>query len=408
MEKIQEIRIKYLAIKGELNERSRRLWAATEAISIGHKGIKIVHKATGLAESTIQIGKKEIINKETIEQDRIRRTGAGRCSLEKKDKEIVDKILKIADIDSIGDPESPLRWTTKSLRNISEALKEKGYKISHTKIGNILKKSGFSLQATRKRNEGKSHVDRDKQFKYINSKTKEFQDELQPVISVDAKKKELVGNFSNVGKEYHKKGNPLEVNAYDFLSFADGKATPYGVYEITTNKAWVSVGISKDTAQFAVSSIRNWWYEMGEKMYPDSKKILIHADGGGRNGSRNKLWKVELQNFATETGLEISVCHFPPGTSKWNKIEHRLFSQISKNWRGRPLETFSIIVNLIASTKTTTGLKVKTAIDTNIYKTGIKITNKELNNINLIKHEFHGEDWNYTIKPKNRTPMAGD
>jgi len=401
MDKTQEIRAKYSAIKGELNERSRRIWAATEAISIGHSGIKIVHLATGLAQSTIQIGKREVLNKETIEQNRIRKTGAGRNSLEKKDKEIVDRILKIADIDSIGDPESPLRWTTKSLRNISAALKEKGYKISHTKIGKILKQYGFSLQATRKRNEGKSHVDRDKQFEYINSKTKDFQEELQPVISVDAKKKELVGNFSNTGKEYHKKGNPLEVNAYDFLSFADGKATPYGVYEINTNKAWVSVGISKDTAQFAVSSIRNWWYQMGEKEYPNAKKILIHADGGGSNGSRNKLWKIELQKFATDTGLEISVCHFPPGTSKWNKIEHRLFSQISKNWRGRPLETFSIIVNLIAATKTTKGLKVKAAIDTNIYQTGIKITNKELNNINLCKHEFHGDDWNYTIKPIN-------
>lgn len=400
MDKTQEIKTKYLVIKTELNERSRRIWAATEAISIGHNGIKTVHLATGIAQSTIQIGKNEILNKETIEQDRIRRIGAGRNSLEKKDKEIVDKILKIADIDSIGSPESPLRWTTKSLRNISKALEEKGHKISHTKIGKILKKSGFSLQATRKRNEGKSHEDRDKQFEYINSKTKDFQEELQPVISVDAKKKELVGNFSNTGKEYHKKGNPLEVNAYDFLSFADGKATPYGVYEISTNKAWVSVGISKDTAQFAVSSIRNWWHQMGEKEYPNSKKILIHADGGGSNGSRNKLWKMELQNFATDTGMEISVCHFPPGTSKWNKIEHRLFSQISKNWRGRPLETFSIIVNLIAATKTTKGLKVKAAIDTSIYQTGIKVTNKELNNINLCKHEFHGDDWNYTIKPK--------
>ena len=399
MDKIEEIKTKYNAIKHELNERSQRIWAATEAISIGHGGIRIVHKATNLAESTIQIGKNEVLNNKTIEANRVRRKGAGRKSLEGKDGQIVQKIIDIADVDSIGDPESPLRWTTKSLRNISGALKEKGYLISHTKIGKLLKNAGFSLQAPRKRNEGKSHADRDGQFKYINSKTIEFQDDGQPVVSVDAKKKELVGNFSNVGKEYHKKRNPVEVNAYDFLSFADGKATPYGVYEITTNKAWVSVGISKDTAQFAVSSLRSWWYQMGKEQYPDSSKLLIHADGGGSNGSRNKLWKMELQKLAKEIGLEISVCHFPPGTSKWNKIEHRLFSQISKNWRGRPLETYSIIVNLIASTKTTKGLKVNAAIDAKIYQTGIKVTKQELDKINLIKHEFHGDDWNYTIKP---------
>lgn len=399
MDKIEEIRTKYIAIKNELNERSQRIWAATEAISIGHGGIRIVHKATNLAESTIQIGKKEVLNNETIEDNRVRRKGAGRKSLESKDIQIVEMILKIADVDSIGDPESPLRWTTKSLRNISEALKDEGYSISHSKVGTLLKKAGFSLQAPRKRNEGKSHADRDKQFKYINSKTIEFQNNSQPVISVDAKKKELVGKFSNVGKEYHKKRNPVEVNAYDFLSFADGKATPYGVYEITTNKAWVSVGISKDTAQFAVSTLRSWWYQMGRDQYPNSNKLLIHADGGGSNGSRNKLWKIELQKLAKETGLEISVCHFPPGTSKWNKIEHRLFSQISKNWRGRPLETYSIIVNLIASTKTATGLKVNADIDTNLYQTGIKVSKEELDNINLHRHKFHGEDWNYTIKP---------
>ena len=312
---------------------------------------------------------------------------------------IVQEIIDLADVDSIGDPESPLRWTTKSLRNISNVLKAKGYPISHTKIGKLLRNAGFSLQATRKRNEGKSHADRDEQFKYINHKTIEFQNENQPVVSVDAKKKELVGNFSNAGREYRKKGNPIEVNAYDFLSFADGKATPYGVYELTTNKAWVSVGISKDTAQFAVSSLRNWWYQMGKEQYPNSNKLLIHADGGGSNGSRNRLWKVELHNFAKEIGMEISVCHFPPGTSKWNKIEHRLFAQISKNWRGKPLTTYSIIVNLIASTKTTTGLQVNAGIDTEIYETGIKVSKDEFDEINLHKHKFHGDDWNYTIKP---------
>jgi len=399
MDKIEEIKIKFSRIKQELNERSQRIWAATEAISLGHGGIRIVHKATGLAESTIQIGKKEVLNKQTIEGDRIRRKGAGRKSLENTNKNIAQEIINLADVDSIGNPESPLRWTTKSLRNISETLNEKGYSISHTKVGSILRNSGFNLQAPRKRNEGKSHSDRDEQFKYINSKTIEFQNDSQPVVSVDAKKKELVGNFTNVGREYHKKGEPVEVNAYDFLSFADGKVTPYGVYELTTNKAWVSVGISKDTAEFAVSSLRNWWYQMGKEQYPDSTKLLIHADGGGSNGSRNKLWKVELQKLAKEIGKEISVCHFPPGTSKWNKIEHRLFSQISKNWRGRPLETYSIIVNLIASTKTTTGLQVNADIDTETYQTGIKVSKEEFDSLNLHRHEFHGEDWNYTIKP---------
>lgn len=399
MDKIEEIKTKYLAIKKESNERFIRIWAATEAISLGYGGVKIIHKATGMAKSTIIRGKEEVLNKNPIEKNRIRRKGAGRKPLEKIDDQINQKVLSMADVNSIGSPESPLRWTTKSLRNISVALTRQGYRISHSKVGKLLKKEGFSLQAPRKRHEGKSHIDRDKQFEYINFKTIEFQKESQPVVSVDAKKKELVGKFSNVGKEYHKKGKPEEVNAYDFLSFADGKATPYGVYEINTNKAWVSVGISKDTAQFAVSTLRSWWYQMGKEQYSTATKLLIHADGGGSNGSRNKLWKFELQKLSIEIGLEISVCHFPPGTSKWNKIEHRLFSQISKNWRGRPLETYNIIVNLIASTKTTTGLKVNAGIDKGIYKTGIKISKKDFDKINLYKHEFHGDDWNYTIKP---------
>jgi transposase len=398
MDTIELIKTKYTSIKGELNERSQRIWAATEAISIGHGGIRIVHKATGIAESTIQIGKRELQNNETIVSKRVRRKGGGRKSLESKEDKMVEKITTVADINSKGDPESPLRWTTKSLRKISATLKEQGYSVSHSKIGQLLKREGFSLQATQKRHEGKSHQDRDKQFEYINSKTIEFQNSSLPVISVDAKKKELVGNFANSGREYQKKKRPVEVNAYDFLSFAEGKATPYGVHEISTNKAWVSVGISKDTAQFTVSILRTWWYQMGKEQYPNATKLLIHADGGRSNGSSNKLWKKELHNFINETGLEVTVCHFPPGTSKWNKIEHRLFSQISKNWRGRPLETYSIIVSLIASTKTKTGLMVNADIDTEIYQTGIKVSKKELDNINLHRHEFHGEDWNYTIK----------
>lgn len=399
MNKVEVIRGKYLVIKNESNERFQRIWAATEAISLGHGGVTIVHKATGISKSRIIRGKKDVSNGGGIEKNRVRRKGAGRKPLEETDSGITEKILSIADIDSIGDPESPLRWTTKSLRRISGALKKQGHTISHSKVGEILKREGFSLQATRKRHEGKSHTDRDKQFDYINSKTVEFQERSQPVVSVDAKKKELVGNFSNAGREYRKKGEPAEVNAYDFLSFADGKATPYGVYEISTNRAWVSVGINKDTAQFAVSTLRSWWYQMGKGQYPAATKLLIHADGGGSNGSRNRLWKFELQKLSSEIGLEISVCHFPPGTSKWNKIEHRLFSQISKNWRGRPLETYNIIVNLIASTKTTTGLKVNADIDDKNYETGIKVSKNDFEKINLHKHEFHGDDWNYTIKP---------
>jgi len=399
MDNIEKIKTKYSSLKTQLNERSRRTWAGAEAIAIGHGGIKIVHKATGIAESTILIGKKEILKSNPIQENRIRKKGGGRHSLESKDAKILQEIVSIADINSIGDPETPLHWTTKSLRKISEALKEKKYTISHTKVGTLLKKAGFSLQATRKRNEGKTHIHRDKQFEYINTKTIEFQYDNQPVVSVDAKKKELVGRFSNVGREYQRKGKPEEVNAYDFLSFADGKATPYGVYDISNNQAWVSVGISKDTAQFAVSTLGQWWEQMGKDSYPNATKLLIHADGGGSNGSRNRLWKKELQKFSNQNELEITVCHFPPGTSKWNKIEHRLFSQITKNWRGRPLETYSIIVSLIASTKTTTGLKVNAAIDKNIYETGIKVSKKDFDEINLYPHKFHGEDWNYTIKP---------
>ena len=399
MDRINEIRIKYSTIIKEANERFIRIWAATEAQSIGYGGVSLVSKATGIARSRITRGRKEISEGSTLEGNSVRKKGAGRKSIEQVDTKIVQKILSIADIDSIGNPDSPLRWTTKSLRKISDALKLQGHTISHTKVGKILKTEGFSLQATRKRHEGKSHIDRDAQFKYINSMTDKFQNELEPVISVDAKKKELVGRFSNTGKEYHKTRSPEEVSAYDFLSLAEGKATPYGVYEIITNKAWVSVGISKDTAQFAVSTIKSWWYQMGKIQYPNANKLLIHADGGGSNGSRNKLWKFELQKLSSEIGIEISVCHFPPGTSKWNKIEHRLFSQISKNWRGKPLETYNIIVNLIGATKTKTGLKVKVDIDNSIYETGIKISKSDFKKINIYKHEFHGEDWNYTIKP---------
>ena len=392
------IKEKYASISGELNERSRRIWAATEANSLGYGGVTKVSKATNISRSTIHIGIKEIAQKLPGTLSGVRNKGAGRKSLESKNVKLLKEVEAIADIDSIGNPDNPLRWTTKSLRKITEVLNLKGTKVSYGKVRLLLKQSGFSLQSTRKRFEGNSHIDRDAQFQYINSTTISFHDLGCPVVSVDAKKKELVGNFTNKGREYHQKGEAPEVNAYDFLSLAEGKATPYGVYDIQKNNAWVNVGVSKDTAQFAVSTLKNWWEEMGKQQYPDSNKLLILADGGGSNGHRTRLWKTELQKFANQTKLEVTVCHFPPGTSKWNKIEHRLFAQISKNWRGRPLETYQIIVNLIASTKTSTGLKVKAAIDPNIYQTGIKVSKEEMNSINLHRHEFHGENWNYTIK----------
>ena len=399
METTLLIREKYASISGELNERSRRIWAASEANSLGYGGITKVHKATNISRSTIHIGMKEIAQGFSRTLSGVRKKGSGRKTLESKNAELLKEIESIADVNSIGNPDNPLRWTTKSLRNITKAVNSKGIKVSYGKVRLLLKKSGFSLQSTRKRFEGKSHTDRDAQFQYINSTTIAFQGLGCPVVSVDAKKKELVGSFTNKGREYHKKGEAPEVNAYDFLSLAEGKATPYGVYDIQKNNAWVNVGISKDTAQFAVATLKNWWEQMGKQQYNNSNKILIHADGGGSNGHRNRLWKTELQNFANQTKLEVTVCHFPPGTSKWNKIEHRLFAQISKNWRGRPLETYQIIVNLIASTKTSTGLEVNAAIDPNIYQTGIKVSKKEMDNVNLLRHEFHGENWNYTIKP---------
>ncbi len=403
MEKTKVIKEKYDSIKAQLNERSRRTWAAAEAISIGHGGIEIISKVTGLSRNTISRGKKEIISGKDYSSDpnagRIRKKGGGRKCLEDIDAGLVVELDKLIEPETRGDPESPLRWTTKSTRNLADTLTEKGYKTSHTKVSALLKQAGYSLQALRKTNEGKTHPDRNRQFCYINSTVISFQKRGQPVVSVDAKKKELIGNFSNGGQEYQPKGTPEQVNAYDFISLSEGKATPYGVYDISNNKAWVSVGISKDTARFAVSTLRSWWFEMGQALYPDAKELLINADGGGSNGSRNRLWKYELQKFSNETGLEITVCHFSPGTSKWNKIEHRLFAQISKNWRGRPLTTFGTVVSLIGSVTTSSGLAVNAELDSTIYESGIKITNAEFESINIVKHDFHGDDWNYTIKP---------
>jgi Rhodopirellula transposase DDE domain len=396
---IDAIGIKFNSLKDEIDERSRRLWAAAESKSLGHGGVVAVSKATGIAESTIRIGKRELASQPTKKAKttrRIRKKGGGRKPITNKDKDLIAKLDALVEPTSRGDPMSPLRWTCKSTRKLARELSEKGHNVSHAKVGQLLSSLNYSLQSTRKKMEGKSHPDRDAQFKFINSKVIEFQRRGQPVISVDAKKKELIGRFSNGGKEYQPCGKPEEVETYDFPSLADGKGIPYGVYDITKNQGWVSVGTDHDTAQFAVNTIYQWWCQMGKIAYANAKELLVTADGGGSNGSRNRLWKYELQDFANKANLDVMVCHFPPGTSKWNKIEHRMFSHITKNWRGRPLTSHEVIVNLIANTTTNAGLKIKAAIDENEYFTGIAITDEELKSINIEKNDFHGE-WNYVI-----------
>ncbi len=400
---IKAIGLKYNLLKPELDERSRRMWATTEAASLGHGGVVAVSKATGIAESTIRIGRREIKTglSQKISQStrRVRKKGGGRTPLVQKNKELLEILDMLVDPSSRGDPMSPLRWICKSTRKISQELSTKGYTISHTKVGQLLADLNYSLQSTRKRMEGRSHPDRDAQFKFINNTVIEFQESEQPVISVDTKKKELIGRFSNNGREYKPKGKPEEVETYDFPSLAEGKGIPYGVYDMTTNQGWVSVGADHDTAQFAVHTIQQWWHQMGKETYPDAKNLLITADGGGSNGSRNRLWKLELQRFADSNELSVTICHFPPGTSKWNKIEHRMFSHITKNWRGRPLTSHEVVVNLIANTTTNAGLKIQAALDTKKYPTGIKVPDKQMAMINLRKNDFHGE-WNYTIQPR--------
>lgn len=403
---VHAIKVKYEALKTELDEKARRFWAASEANSLGHGGVRAVSKATGIAESTIRIGQSEIKRSSTEPKEqevrRIRNKGAGRKPIIEQDREILKALDALVEPTSRGDPTSPLRWTCKSTRRLAKELSEMGHVISHAKVGQLLSELNYSLQSTRKRMEGASHPDRNAQFEFIYSQVKDFQFHYQPVISVDAKKKELIGRFSNRGVEYQPKGQPEEVETYDFPNLADGKGIPYGVFDITKNEGWVSVGTDHDTSEFAVNSIRQWWRQMGRDVYPKAEKLLITADGGGSNGSRNRLWKYELQRFADETGLSVTVCHFPPGTSKWNKIEHRMFSFITKNWRGRPLTSHEIMVNLIANTTTKSGLKIQAALDSNEYFTGIKLTDREMKTLTMEKNDFHGE-WNYTISPtKNR------
>jgi len=384
-----------------LNESQRRLYVASEAKILGRGGKRLIEKELSISHNTINQGIVELESSHPATvfslPSRQRKEGGGRK------KSITDAVWK--EIESYiqphtrGEPESALQWVSKSLRHIESALKENGISVSYRVIGESLKAHGFSLQSNRKRFEGNGHQDRDAQFEFIQKKVETYISERQPVISVDAKKRELVGNFANKGVEWHPLGEALSVNAYDFLTEAEGVAIPYGVYDMKENIGWVNVGITKDTAEFAVQSIRNWWYKMGIYYHNRAESLLITADGGGSNSSKGKLWKYELQKFANETGLSIEVVHFPPGTSKWNKIEHRLFSYISKNWRGKPLVSYQIIVSLIAATKTTKGLKVACEIDDKKYETGIEISDKQQETLNIYPNEFHGE-WNYRILPE--------
>jgi hypothetical protein len=396
---IAALRIKYKAFAPALNERSRRLWSAAEAKALGWGGITAVVRATGISESTVLRGLAEIATREKTETGRIRKPGGGRKKAIEKNPEILRAIEGLVEPTASGHPESPLRWTNKSLRNISAELRALGHSLSPRRVADALRDAGYTLQSNRKAQEGRGHPDRDAQFRYINRQVVAFQRRCQPVISVDTKKKELVGNFKNAGREWRPKGEPETVKVHDFIIRENGKAIPYGVYDLTRNAGWVSVGIDHDTASFAARTIRRWWRTMGNPVYPKARSLLITADSGGSNGARVRLWKLELQRLADATGLTVTVCHFPPGTSKWNKIEHRLFSYISANWRGRPLTSLVTIVNLIAATRTTTGLRVRAEIDKGKYPQGRVITNEEMASLRLRPHRFHG-DWNYTIRPK--------
>ena len=398
---VEPIRERFSAVAPFLDERGRRLVAAAEAFAAGYGGIAAVAMATGIAPSTIGRGLKELAWDEP--SARIRRPGAGRKRTISKDPRLLPDLEALVEPTTRGDPESPLRWTCKSVRRLAQALQEQGHEVSRTLVAELLNDAGYSLQGNRKTTEGDSHPDRDAQFGYINSQVTAALAEQQPVISVDTKKKELVGDFRNNGREYRPQGNPEEVRVHDFLIKELGRAVPYGVYDLAANAGWVSVGVDHDTAAFAVNSIRQWWLAVGRARYPEATRLLITADGGGSNGSRVRLWKRELQKLANELGLDIVVSHLPPGTSKWNKIEHRLFSFISQNWRATPLVSYRVILQLISATTTKTGLTVRCELDPGQYPKGIVVSDAEMAAINIKRAEFHGE-WNYIISPNYHPP----
>jgi transposase len=391
-------RYRLLKSKEVLNERSRRLWAAAEARSHGFGGISAVARATGLHENTIRRGVRELESSETLEQGRVRRPGAGNKPISDTHPKIEEELERLVAPETRGDPESAVRWTSKSAAKLAGALAGRGFEVSERTVLRLLKRMGYSLQANRKTREGADHPDRDAQFKHINDTVERAIAEGQPVISVDTKKRELIGDFKAVGRELCPKGRPVEVRTHDFKDKDLGHAIPYGVYDLLNNVGWVNVGIDRDTAQFAAASIRGWWESLGKQRFPGATELTITADAGGSNSYRTRLWKVELQKLADATGLSITLCHFPPGTSKWNKIEHRLFSFISTNWRGKPLISHEVIINLITGTTTSTGLTVYAQLDERPYPKEIEVSDEELAAVNITRNPFHGE-WNYRIDP---------
>jgi len=401
----EAIQRKYRLLGQILDERGRRLWAAVEAGQLGRGGVSAVAVATGLSRTTIYQGMEELGKDQAgdgLRRQRVRASGGGRKRLSEKDPQILASLEKLVEPRTRGDPESPLRWICKSTRQLAEVLKQQGHSVGRQKVCELLGELGYSLQANRKTREGSDHADRNAQFDHINEQVNGYQRRGQPVISVDTKKKELIGDFKNGGREWRARGAPVEVRTHDFMDRELGKVNPYGVYDQSANAGWVSVGTDHDTAEFAVESIRRWWFKMGAARYPNARELLITADGGGSNGYRVRLWKIALQGLSNETGLIVRVCHFPPGTSKWNKIEHRMFSFISLNWRGKPLVSHEVIVNLIGSTRTANGLTIQAELDTTAYPKGVKVSDEALSKLNLTRASFHGE-WNYTIAPNCST-----
>jgi DDE family transposase len=401
---LEAVRHKFELLRPLMNERMRRHWAACEAMTLPHGGVTVVAQATGLSRTTIWAGLRELRHPADVPTDglppeRIRHAGAGRPFLETADPTLVKDLEALLEATTRGDPQSPLRWTCKSTRNLAEELSRQGHGVSYRTVAALLHDLDYSLQANRKTREGSSHPDRNAQFEYISRRVRAFQRAGQPVVSVDSKKRELIGDFKNGGQEWRPAGAPEEVRAKDFPDQRLGKVTPSGVYDLTHNEGWVSVGIDHNTSPFATETIRRWWCEMGAPLYPEADRLLVTADAGGSNGYRCRLWKVALQQLADAVGLRITVCHFPPGTSKWNKIEHRMFCHITKNWRGQPLLSRAVVVNLIGSTRTKAGLHVQAELDTNAYETGIAVSDEELAAVRIKKDTFHGE-WNYTISPQ--------
>lgn len=403
MDSVAKIANKYQALSARLDEATLRLWAAVEARHLGRGGVSIVARAVGISRTTIYAGLAELdhttLTTVAAPKQRVRTHGGGRKKLTRKDPTLLRDLDALVDPTSRGDPMVALRWTCKSTPRLAKELQAQGHAVSQRTVCDLLTQMGYSLQSTRKTREGGNHPDREGQFQHIASQVAQYQAAGDPVISVDTKKKELIGDFTNGGQEWQPKGKPEEVRVYDFIDPDLGKVAPYGVYDLTANQGWVSVGIDHDTAEFAVESIRRWWREMGQPLYPKVKRLLITADCGGSNGYRVRLWRVQLQKLADELGMTIQVCHFPPGTSKWNKIEHRMFCHITQNWRGRPLLSRKVVVNLIGSTTTAAGLRIQAELDENTYQAGIKVSDQELAELAIEREDFHGE-WNYKIKPR--------